>query len=68
VVLRKKSFPHKNKAKTKSAMLNIITIVATDKGIKFAKIIARPAILLTEVWLGIRKKNTAQAIIAMAAL
>ena len=45
-----------------------MTMVATDNGTKFASMIASPAILLTEAWLGTRKKNTAQAMIASAPL
>ena len=51
---------------TKSPMFRMKVITDTDRGIKFESTIARPEILLTAVWLGTRKKNTATARMATA--
>ena len=48
--------------------LRIIVIADNGSGIKFTRMIPRPEILLTDAWLGTRKKNTAAAMIASAAV
>ena len=49
-----------------SATFRIMVMADTGSGIKFVRTIARPEMLLTEVRLGIRKKNTAAAMISVA--
>ena len=46
----------------------IIVIVDSGSGTKFDSTMPRPEMLLTEVWLGTRKKYTAAAMIATAAV
>jgi hypothetical protein len=43
-----------------------IVIAETENGIKLVSTMAKPEILLTAAWLGIRKKNTAAPMIMLA--
>ena len=52
----------------KSTTFKIIVIADSGSGIKLDSTIPRPEILLTDAWLGTRKKYTAAAIIATAAV
>ena len=45
-----------------------MVIIETDNGMKLAKTIAKPAILLTDAWLGMRKKKTAAEIMDVASV
>jgi hypothetical protein len=49
-----------------STTFRIIVIAESGSGTKLDKTIPRPEMLLTEVWLGTRKKYTAAAMIATA--
>ena len=49
-----------------SPTLKIMVMAETGRGTKLESTIARPEILLTDAWLGIKKKNTAAAIIPTA--
>ena len=60
------SFPQVRKPMIKSKTFKTIVIEDNGRGIKFERTIQRPEILLTEVWLGTRKKKTAAAMIATA--
>ena len=50
----------------KSRTFKIIVIADSGIGIKFERTIPRPEILLTDAWLGTRKKKTVAAMIATA--
>ena len=50
----------------KSSTFKIIVIADSGIGIKFERTIPRPEILLTDAWLGTRKKKTAAAMTAIA--
>ena len=49
-------------------IFRIIVIADSGSGTKFDSTIPSPEILLTDVWLGARKKYTAAAMIATAAV
>ena len=49
-------------------IFKIIVMADSGSGIKLDSTIPRPDMLLTEVWLGDRKKKTAAAMIATAAV
>ena len=62
------SFPHNKKPITSNTTFKINVISDTVSGITFDKTIAKPEILLTAAWLGIKKKKTAAAMMATAAV
>lgn len=65
-VFAPKAFPQVRKPIINSTTFKIIVIADMESGAKLESIIARPEILLTEAWLGIKKKYTAAAMIATA--
>ena len=52
----------------KSTTFRIIVITDSGRGTKLDNTMPRPEMLLTDAWLGTRKKYTAAAIIATAAV
>ena len=53
---------------TRSTTFKIMVIADNGSGIKLESTIPRPEILLTDVWLGTKKKYTAAAMTATAAV
>ena len=62
------SFPQSKKPIVSRTTFTMNVISETVSGITFDKTIAKPEILLTAAWLGIKKKKTAAAIMATAAV
>jgi len=60
------SRPQVRKPIIRSMTFKIIVIADSGSGMKLDSTIPRPEILLTEVWLGTRKKYTAAEMIATA--
>ena len=67
-VLAPNSFPQVKNPMISKSTFKIMVIAERGRGTKLDKIIPRPEILLTEAWLGKRKKYTAPATMAIAAV
>ncbi len=65
-VLTPNSRPQVRKPTISSATFRIIVIADSGSGTKLDSTIPRPEMLLTDAWLGARKKNTAAAMMATA--
>mgnify|MGYP002508057976 CR=1 FL=1 len=62
------SLPQVAKPASSSATFRIMVMDDMGRGIKLARTMAAPEMLLTAAWLGTRKKNTAADMMAMAAV
>lgn len=62
------SFPHVKNPIIRRTIFKIMVIADRGRGMKLVRTIPRPDMLLTDAWLGTRKKNTAAAMIATAAV
>ena len=67
-VLAPNSFPQVKNQMISKSIFKIMVMAERGRGTKLDKIIPRPEILLTEAWLGKRKKYTAPATMAIAAV
>ena len=67
-VLAPNSFPQVKNPMISKSTFKIMVMAERGRGTKLDKIMPRPEILLTEVWLGKRKKYTAPATMAIAAV
>ena len=67
-VLAPNSFPQVKNPMINKSIFKIMVMAERGRGTKLDKIIPRPEILLTEAWLGKRKKYTAPATMAIAAV